>query len=78
MIMKCTHIAIGAILVLTLSGPKSSAQSRSADYEDETFEVGVRLGISAADGEPANDIPWGGLYGRYRLNESWLVVLSLD
>ena len=78
MTMKWAQIVIAATLALTLSGRRSLAQLSGAEAENESFQVGLRLGISAADGEPANDIPWAGLFGRYRLNELWLVGLSLD
>ena len=32
------------------------------------FQVGVRPGIIGSDGEPSNDMPMGGVYGRYRLD----------
>ena len=41
-------------------------------------QLGFRLGISAGDGEPANDIIIRGVYTRFRVHDSWLVGASLD
>ena len=46
--------------------------------EEHRFDLGVRGGITAASGEPANDIPGYGLYGHYRLNDQWTLGLSVD
>lgn len=48
-----------------------------ADNE-RRFDFGVRAGITAASGEPANDIPGYGIFGHYRWNESWTLGFSVD
>lgn len=42
------------------------------------FDLGVRGVLSVADGEPANDIPGAGLFGRYRLGEHWRLGVAVD
>ena len=42
------------------------------------FFIGVRTGVNAGSGEPANDIPTYGAYARYRLSGPWLIGLALD
>lgn len=34
----------------------------NAHAQSERFEIGVRTGVSAADGEPGNDIPGYGIW----------------
>jgi hypothetical protein len=34
--------------------------------------------MTAADGEPANDIPGAGVLGRYALNERWSIGVAVD
>ena len=48
------------------------------EAEEKRFDVGVRAGISVADGEPANDIPGYGILGRYALNEQWSIGAAID
>lgn len=46
-----------------------------------SFDAGVRGLLTASDGEPANDIPGYGLFGRYRisrLNDRWALALAVD
>ena len=42
------------------------------------FFIGARAGVNAGTGEPANDMPFWGVYGRYRVNGPWLVGLAVD
>ena len=46
--------------------------------EGSRFEGGLRLDVLVADGEPANDIPTAGVFGRYRLNDRWRLGLAVD
>ena len=46
--------------------------------QEPRYELGVRLGAVAADGEPTNDIMGGGVYGRYRLSDGWRLGLAVD
>ena len=44
-----------------------------------TFFLGVRGNINAGEGDPANDMPGFGVYGRYRFNDGpWLAGLAVD
>ena len=45
---------------------------------EESFDLGLRAGITLADGEPANDIPGFGLFGHWRLNERWQLGFALE
>ena len=42
------------------------------------FFVGPRAGINAGNGDPTNDMPYWGGYGRYRVRGPWLVGLAID
>lgn len=42
------------------------------------FDLGLRTGLMAADGEPANDIPGYGVFSHYRLNERWRLGFAID
>ncbi len=44
----------------------------------QRFDLGVRGILTAADGEPANDIPGFGVFGHYRLNDRWSLGLAVD
>jgi hypothetical protein len=48
------------------------------DFYDQKFQIGVRGGVFLADGEPANDLPMYGIYGRYNWSKKWHLGLSLD
>jgi hypothetical protein len=46
--------------------------------QDQRFDLGVRGVLTAADGEPANDIPGFGVFGRYRWSDRWSLGLAVD
>ena len=46
--------------------------------EARRVDVGVRAEVTAANGEPANDIPGFGLFAHYRLNERWSLGFGVD
>jgi hypothetical protein len=46
--------------------------------QERRMDIGVRLGISAADGEPANDIPGAGMLAHYALNDDWTLGAAVD
>jgi len=48
------------------------------DLDSYKYQIGIRGGMSLADGEPANDLITYGIYGRYNLNDSWNIGLSVD
>jgi hypothetical protein len=65
--------------------PRTAAAASAAlvmctavEAEERTFAVGVRTQVTAADGEPANDIPGVGIIGRYALNEHWSIGAAID
>lgn len=63
-------VAIAALAVLPFAS--------SASAQDRRFDLGVRGIITAADGEPANDIPGFGLFGRYRFSDRWSLGIAVD
>lgn len=58
----------------------SAAFTISAHAQEQSWprDIGIRAGISAADGEPANDIPSAGLIARFALDERWRIGAALD
>jgi hypothetical protein len=48
------------------------------EAEERRMDVGLRLVIAAADGEPANDMPGAGVLAHYALNDDWTVGAALD
>jgi hypothetical protein len=64
------------IIALTICGTVSI--SFSQDLNDQKFAIGIRGGTFLGDGEPTNDLPMFGIYGRYNWSEKWNLGLSLD
>lgn len=64
--MRTICLAGAVVLALTLQSP-ALAQ-----------DLGVRGIITAADGEPANDIPGFGVFGHWRLGDKWSIGLAVD
>lgn len=62
------HLTLIASAVFTLS----------AHAQEQAWDIGIRAGVSAADGEPANDIPSAGLIGHFALDERWRIGAALD
>jgi len=50
----------------------------SSHTEPREWDIGIRTGISAADGEPANDIPSAGIIAHWALDERWRIGAALD
>lgn len=71
-------IRVGLIIVTLLAAQVCFDGNGFADQIDHTIQIGVRPGIIGSDGEPSNDMPMIGVYGRYRLNDDWLVGAALD
>ena len=69
--MKLRHPALVCLCAAIGMPPEAGAQPGR-------FDLGVRGVLMAADGEPANDIPGGGLFGHYRLNDRWSLGFALD
>ena len=68
-------MACAIVMFLTLG---LSLNASAAEEAQDVFHLGVRPGVTQADGEAANDILSFGLFGRYLLAESWLVGVALD
>ncbi len=73
--MKC-FLATVIIVTVGICGTVSATWAQ--DLNDQKFQMGVRGGVFLADGEPANDLPMFGIYGRYNWSEEWHFGLSLD
>ncbi|HYO12216.1 MAG TPA: hypothetical protein VE685_03360 [Thermoanaerobaculia bacterium] len=69
------RIAISSILLFLLLATVSAARAQSAA---QRWELGPRFRLLTAGGRPANDMFGPGAYGRYRLNERWLVGFAVD
>jgi hypothetical protein len=69
------RIAIPLILAFLFLAPVPAARAQSPE---QRWELGPRLLVLNAGGEPANDLMGAGVYGRYRLNERWLVGFAVD
>jgi hypothetical protein len=65
-------------LALPLAFLLLSAAAPAVAQDADRFDFGVRLNLSLADGEPANDIPGYGVVGHWRPNERWALGLALD
>lgn len=50
----------------------------SASAQDGRFDLGLRFDAMTAGGEPANDMLGLGVFGRFRLNDRWLVGVGID
>ena len=70
--MPQLRVAIPLLLAL-LSCP-AAVQAQS----DDRFEIGVRMVVLTAGGEPTNDQLGAGLHASYRLTQRWRIGLGLD
>jgi hypothetical protein len=52
--------------------------SCALDAQERRLDLGLRLGVAAADGEPANDMPGAGMLTHYSLNEDWTLGGAID
>jgi hypothetical protein len=62
--------AIAGFVIISVACPAAAQEQR--------FGLGVRGILTASDGEPANDIPGFGVFGRYRLSDRWSLGLAVD
>lgn len=69
------RIAIPSILLFLLLATVPAARAQS---DAQRWELGPRFRLLTAGGKPANDMFGPGVYGRYRLNERWLVGFAVD
>ena len=65
-------VAVGLMVLI------GSLGSSSVHAEDKRWDIGIRAMMLSAGGEPTNDQTGGGIFGRYRFNEKWLVGLAVD
>ena len=65
------------VMIIAIGICGAASISFSQDLNDQKFQMGVRGGVFLADGEPANDLPMFGIYGRYNWSEEWHFGLSL-
>ncbi len=56
----------------------AAAFTTPAHALERPWDIGIRAGISAADGEPANDIPSAGLIAHFALDDRWRIAAALD
>jgi hypothetical protein len=70
-VTRCRLALLAAALLTPLAVPLDA-------QEPGRFDLGVRLDLSLADGEPANDIPGYGLVGHWRPSERWAIGFAVD
>lgn len=63
-------VAVVVLAAMFAASPAHAQQRR--------IDIGLRAGIVAADGEPANDIPGAGLVGHYAINDQWTLGAAVD
>jgi hypothetical protein len=56
----------------------SAVFTLSAHAQQQPRDIGIRTGVSAADGQPANDIPTVGLIAHVALDERWRIGAAID
>ena len=66
------------IIALVIRVAVLSTVAVSAHAQERYLDIGVRAGIAAADGEPANDIPGAGVIAHYSLSDAWTLGAALD
>ncbi len=69
------RIVIPKVFLFLLATTVAAARAQPTD---PSWELGPRLLVLNAGGEPTNDMMGGGVYGRYRFNERWLVGFAVD
>lgn len=73
---KLARSALAATLGLAFL--PSFAAEASAQEPENDFSLGLRANILGGTGKPANDTLGYGIFGRYRLSETWLVGFGVD
>jgi hypothetical protein len=69
--ISATRLA-GVVLVAAL------ALQAPAWAQGDRFDLGLRGILTAADGEPANDVPGAGVFGHYRFSDRWSLGFAVD
>lgn len=75
------YAGIGPGAGLTAVSVGSSSPQGSGGLFGKTqdkLKIGARYGIFAANGEPANDMPFYGVYGSYLLSPDWYLGVGVD
>ena len=65
-------------LAVILAATAASLRAPDARAAEPRWAVGIRYSVLTAGGEPTNDQMGAGLFGRYRLNDDWLVGFTID
>ena len=55
-----------------------AASATARGEEPSRFALGLRPVLLLADGDPANDIPGGGVWGRWRVGERWAFSAAVE
>ncbi len=65
---------------LAVSDDSSASQGSGVLFGnvEDKLKIGARFGILVADGEPANDMPFYGVYGSYLLSPDWYLGVGVD
>ena len=66
------------VMIITIGICCTTSIVWAEDLRDQKFQFGIRGGVFLADGEPANDLPMYGIFGRYNWTKKWHLGLSLD
>lgn len=75
--MRQSFIPGSTVLLIAVATSVFSLNETARAGEDR-FDAAVRVLITAADGEPANDIPGYGVQAGYTMNERWRLGVALD
>ena len=69
-----------AVVIATLAAVLAAPAGAQDDprFDDTRFDLGLRAVLTGGSGEPANDVPGGGAFGRWRFNDRWSLGLALD
>jgi len=62
-------------MAMTFAGMAAAPETLAAE---DRWAGGIRYNVLTAGGEPTNDQMGFGVFGRYRLNDDWLLGFSLD
>ena len=66
------------VMIITIGIYCTASIIWAEDLHDQKFQFGIRGGTFLGDGEPTNDLPMFGIYGRYNWTKKWHLGLSLD
>ncbi len=75
---EVSKLHLAAILALAVLPFAALSFEKAAAAQEQRFDLGIRGIITAADGEPANDIPGFGVFGHYNFSDRWSLGLAVD